>query len=134
MGPQAPMKDLRYYWVERAATIPNCLNTYLGGKPDSEYINQVCENFINDHSDIEQAKDKINSRILGIGVIQKSLSKYQGKILNQFGKLEEYNSTESIEHWMINLVCLLEDILVWAMVDANELITRYREGRLNYQR
>ncbi|KAJ2925573.1 hypothetical protein H1R20_g11521, partial [Candolleomyces eurysporus] len=133
-GPKPPVKGLRFYWVERAGTIPDRLNTYLGGKSDCEYINQICENFIKDHSDIEQAKDKINNHILGIGEIQKSLSRYQGKILNQFGKLEEYNATEPVALRMTNLVRWLEDILIWAMVDTEELIARYQDGRLNFQR
>ncbi|RXW21091.1 hypothetical protein EST38_g4770 [Candolleomyces aberdarensis] len=131
--PQPPLKGLQFYWVERAATIPDRLNTYLGGKSDHDYIDQVCDNFIKDHTDLEEAKNRIDHQILGIGEIQKSLSRCQGKILNHFGKLTEYNATEPVEHRMANLVRWLQDILAWAMVDTDELITRYKKRQLDFQ-
>jgi hypothetical protein len=132
-NPQPPLRDLQFYWVEQAGTTPNHLNTYLGGKSDHDYMAQVCEDFIRDHANLEEAENRINNRILGIGEIQKSLSRCQGKILNQFGKMKEYNATELVEQRMANLVRWLEDILVWVMIDTDKLNTQYKEHRLDFQ-
>lgn len=113
--------------MERAESIDKRLKTITGDAP-SEYLNRICQDFLADYE-----KDPIHEQIVKLGKLQKAIYKYQNEVLAIDGIGPAFFRVNDIVKQVCMVVSWVEELLCYAMVDAEEVKTRWEKHEFLYQ-
>ncbi|KAF8814360.1 hypothetical protein BYT27DRAFT_7082456, partial [Phlegmacium glaucopus] len=114
-------------WMERAESVDKRLTRITGDSP-SQYLNTMCLDFLADYD-----KDPIHEQTVKLGKLQKAIYKYQNEIYALDGVGETYRKVDKIVKQVCMVVSWVEELLCYAMVDAEEVKTRYEKHQFFYQ-
>jgi hypothetical protein len=114
-------------WMERVESIDKRLKIITGDSP-SGYLNQICCDFLVDYD-----KDPIHEQTIKLGKLQKAIYKYQNEIFALEGIGPTYRRVDAIVKQVCAVVSWVEEILCFAMVDAEEVKIRFERNEFLYQ-
>jgi hypothetical protein len=114
-------------WMERAESIDKRLKGITGDSP-SEYLSRICLDFLADYD-----KDPIHEQIIKLGKLQKAIYKYQNEIFSLDGVGPAFRRVDNIVKHVCMVVGWVEELLCYAMVDADEVKIRYEKQEFLYQ-
>lgn len=115
------------YWCAQADAVATKLHT-LTGHAAYNYLESTCSSFI-----FTRRKDDVRNKIISISKLQRAIYRCQDKIIELGGMGKEWERAEEVSKDVVRVVRWLEDILCWAMVDIQELITLHNHQKLMYQ-
>jgi flagellar hook-basal body complex protein FliE len=106
----------------------------LSGKPANEYLDNVCREFeARFRQDLTAAKDTISHHTQATSKLQKAFAKYQHEILNLAGYDSDYKKAQEFYNKMSRFVNDVNELLIQAMVDPDQLMEDFRSGKLAFQ-
>lgn len=114
-------------WMEGAERVRRRLNKTTEGAPRN-YAEQICSAFL-DNLD----KDLILDKAVRIGRLQKSAYRYENEVYALAGVTEEYQRASEVTKEVNVVLGWVEEILCYAMVDAQEVRKRYAAKEFMYQ-
>ena len=98
-------------WMERVESIDKRLKIITRDSP-SEYLNQICCNFLADYD-----KDPIHEQTIKPGKLQKAIYKYQNEI---YALGLTYRRVDDIVKQVCMVVGWVEDALQWLMLKKSK--------------
>ena len=114
-------------WMERIERVRRCLNRTTEGAP-KDYVERICSTFM-DNLD----KDLIYDQVVRLGRLQKSAYRYENEVYALVGVEKEHQVASGLVKEVKVVVGWVEEILCYAMVDAQEVRERYAAKRFMYQ-
>lgn len=114
-------------WMERVESIDKRLKIITRDSP-SEYLNQICCNFLADYD-----KDPIHEQTIKLGKLQKAIYKYQNEIYALDGIGPTYRRVDDIVKQVCMVVGWVEELLCFAMVDAKEVKIHFERHEFLFQ-
>src|SRR5260221_5869669 len=114
-------------WLERSDRVHHWLQTMTGSNA-REYLHCIVKEFL-EHCD----KDAVYERVVTIGKLQKSMYKYENKVLTLAGMGLDYDKVRGITRLVCEVVQWLEEVLCLVMVDTMEVEKRFKGCRLSFQ-
>lgn len=114
-------------WMEGVERVRRRLNKETEGAPRN-YAERICSAFL-DNLD----KDLILDKAVIIGRLQKSAYRYENEVYALAGVTEEYQRASEVTKEVNVVLGWVEEILCYAMVDAQEVRKRYAVNEFMYQ-
>ncbi|KAF8797649.1 hypothetical protein BYT27DRAFT_7219066 [Phlegmacium glaucopus] len=114
-------------WMEHAESVDKQLTTITGDSP-SRYLNTMCLDFLANYD-----KDPIHEQTIKLSKLQKVIYKYWNEIYALDGVGETYGKVDKIVKHICMVVSWVEELLCYAMVDVEEVKTRYEKHQFFYQ-
>ena len=114
-------------WMDGAERVKRCFDKATEGAP-RDYVEIICSAFL-DNED----KDLIYDKVVRLGRLQKSIYKYQNEVYSLVGVAEVYERVSEIAKDVNKVLGWVEEVLCYAMVDAQEVRDRYSVRGFMYQ-
>lgn len=93
-----------------------------------DYVEQICSTFLD-----KQDKDLIYDEVVRLGRLQKSAYRYENEVYALVGVAKEYHRASEVVKEVNKVLSWVEEILCYAMVDAQEVRNRYAAKEFLYQ-
>ena len=114
-------------WMEGIERICRRLNRTTEGAP-RDYVERICSSFL-DNLD----KDLIYEKVVRLGRLQKSAYRHENEVYTLVGVEKEYQTAREVAKKVNVVLSWVEEILCYAMVDAEEVRERYVAKTFMYQ-
>ena len=114
-------------WMEHVESIDKQLKIITGDFP-SEYLNQICCNFMADYD-----KDPIHEQTIKLGKLQKAIYNYQNEIYALDGRGPTYRRVDDIVKQVCMGVGWVKELFCFAMVDAEEVKIHFKRHEFLFQ-
>ena len=114
-------------WMEGVERICRRLNRTTEGAP-RDYVERICSSFL-DNLD----KDLIYEKVVRLGRLQKSAYRHENEVYTLVGVEKEYQTAREVAKKVNVVLSWVEEILCYAMVDAEEVREHYVAKMFMYQ-
>ncbi|KAF6746231.1 hypothetical protein DFP72DRAFT_1076627 [Ephemerocybe angulata] len=122
------------YWVGRAESMIARTQDKLGGQTLSAHLTSICEQYkIESIKDIDAARETIVSHSARFGDVLQKIESCDSKLLNLVGVGQELKRVRDIRGDICTIIRAIDDLWSIAIVESDELIKDFDEGKLDFQ-
>ena len=93
------------------------------------FMDQACLAFLKDED-----KETVHKHVIRLGKCQKLIYRYQNQIYSLLGLTEEYYMVDKMVREVCMVVCWIEELLCYMMVDVAEVARMHQGHEFEYQK